>query len=71
MPELCVGERRWVVPTGSNLLDALNDAGLHVPYSCRAGSCHACLVHCEVGQPLDAMPEALALDKHALGWRLA
>ena len=71
MPELCVGEHRWAVPTGSNLLDALNEAGLNVPYSCRAGSCHACLVHCQAGQPLDAMPEALALDQHALGWRLA
>ncbi|MEN5142349.1 iron-sulfur-binding ferredoxin reductase [Pseudomonas juntendi] len=71
MPELCVGERRWAVPTGSNLLDALNEAGLNVPYSCRAGSCHACLVHCQGGQLLDAMPEALSLDKHAQGWRLA
>ncbi|MGE8461026.1 MAG: iron-sulfur-binding ferredoxin reductase [Pseudomonas capeferrum] len=71
MPELCVGERRWTVPTGSNLLDALNEAGLNVPYSCRAGNCHACLVHCLDGQPVDALPEALALDKHAQGWRLA
>ncbi|SPO57282.1 conserved protein of unknown function [Pseudomonas sp. JV551A1] len=71
MPELCVGERRWAVPTGSNLLDALNDAGLNVPYSCRAGSCHACLVRCLAGQPLDALPQALAQDKHAQGWRLA
>ncbi|UDU80388.1 iron-sulfur-binding ferredoxin reductase [Pseudomonas sp. HN2-3] len=71
MPELCVGESRWTVPTGSNLLDALNEAGLNVPYSCRAGSCHACLVHCLDGQPVDALPEALALDKHAQGWRLA
>lgn len=71
MPELCVGERRWTVPAGSNLLDALNAEGLNVPYSCRAGSCHACLVHCLAGQPADALPEALALDKHAQGWRLA
>ncbi|QCI10933.1 iron-sulfur-binding ferredoxin reductase [Pseudomonas putida] len=71
MPELCVGERRWTVPAGSNLLDALNAEGLNVPYSCRAGSCHACLVHCLAGQPADARPEALALDKHAQGWRLA
>lgn len=71
MPELCVGERRWAVPTGSNLLDALNEAGLDVPYSCRAGSCHACLVHCLAGQPLDARPEALAPDKQAQGWHLA
>ncbi|WP_449431349.1 iron-sulfur-binding ferredoxin reductase [Pseudomonas putida] len=71
MPELCVGERRWTVPTGSNLLDALNEAGLNVPYSCRAGSCHACLVHCLDGVPSDALPEALSLDKYAQGWRLA
>ena len=71
MPELHVGERRWTVPAGSNLLDALNQAGINVPYSCRAGSCHACLVHCLDGQPADALPEALALDKHAQGWRLA
>lgn len=71
MAELSVGVRRWTVPTGSNLLDALNEAGLNVPYSCRAGSCHACLVHCLEGQPADALPEALALEKHAQGWRLA
>ncbi|WP_145188141.1 MULTISPECIES: iron-sulfur-binding ferredoxin reductase [unclassified Pseudomonas] len=71
MPDITVGERRWTVPTGRNLLDALNEAGHHVPYSCRAGSCHACLVQCLSGQPVDALPEALALDKHALGWRLA
>lgn len=71
MPELCVGEHRWTVAAGSNLLDALNDAGFAVPYSCRAGSCHACLVRCCQGQPADALPEALALDKYALGWRLA
>lgn len=71
MPEIRVGTRCWTVPTGANLLDALNEAGLGVPYSCRAGSCHACLVRCEDGLPLDALPEALALDRHAVGWRLA
>lgn len=71
MPELCVGERRWAVAPGSNLLDALNAAGCNVPYSCRAGSCHACLVHCLDGQPLDALPAALDADKRAQGWRLA
>ncbi|QXI39442.1 iron-sulfur-binding ferredoxin reductase [Pseudomonas xantholysinigenes] len=71
MPELCVGERQWAVPGGSNLLDALNEAGLNVPYSCRAGSCHACLVRCLDGMPIDAKPEALAADKREQGWRLA
>ncbi|EPN45970.1 hypothetical protein A244_24659, partial [Pseudomonas syringae pv. actinidiae ICMP 18807] len=34
------------MPSAGNLLDALNHAGVPVPYSCRAGSCHACLVRC-------------------------
>ncbi|MFQ6574471.1 iron-sulfur-binding ferredoxin reductase [Pseudomonas sp. UM16] len=71
MPELCVGERCWAVPAGSNLLDALNAGGCSVPYSCRAGSCHACLVRCLEGQPVDALPDALSADKREQGWRLA
>ena len=71
MPELRVGDRQWSVPASSNLLDALNSAGLSVPYSCRAGSCHACLVRCVAGEPLDALPEALHADKRQQGWRLA
>lgn len=71
MAELTVDERRWAVPLGSNLLDVLNDAGCAVPYSCRAGSCHACLVRCLDGLPVDAKPEALNADKRDEGWRLA
>lgn len=70
MPELHVGERHWSVPTGSNLLDALNQAGVAVPYSCRAGSCHACLVRCE-GEVDDRQPEALSPAQRQDGWRLA
>ena len=71
MPELCVDTRCWPVPSGSNLLDALIGAGIAVPYSCRAGSCHACLVRCLDGQPDDAQPQALTIDKREQGWRLA
>lgn len=71
MPELRAGDRRWSVTPGSNLLDALNSAGVSVPYSCRAGSCHACLVRCVGGEPLDALPEALGAAKREQGWRLA
>ena len=71
MPELRVGERNWQVAAGSNLLDTLNDAGVVVPYSCRAGSCHACLVRCLEGVPGDARPDALSEDKRQQGWRLA
>jgi NAD(P)H-flavin reductase/ferredoxin len=71
MPELRVGERRWTVDAGSNLLDSLNQAGISVPYSCRAGSCHACLVQCIEGEPVDALPEALDAGQRQQGWRLA
>ncbi|AZC20335.1 iron-sulfur-binding ferredoxin reductase [Pseudomonas sp. CMR5c] len=71
MPELTVGGQRWQVAPGSNLLDALNQAGVAVPYSCRAGSCHACLVHCVQGLPADIRPDALSNEQRQLGWRLA
>ncbi|MGX1123540.1 iron-sulfur-binding ferredoxin reductase [Pseudomonas sp. HLS-6 TE3448] len=71
MPELHVGEHCWTVAAGSNLLDALNDAGMAIPYSCRAGSCHACLVRCLEGVPTDTNPAALAEEKRQDGWRLA
>ncbi|UZJ61471.1 iron-sulfur-binding ferredoxin reductase [Pseudomonas sp. KU26590] len=71
MPELQVGDRKWSVAPGTHLLDALNDAGLSVPYSCRAGSCHACMVRCVSGEPLDAQPEALDPARRGQGWRLS
>jgi len=71
MPDITVGARHWTVAAGQNLLDTLNAQGLNVPYSCRAGSCHACLVQCLRGEPLDSKPEALDAGKRADGWRLA
>ena len=71
MPELQVADRHWSVADGSNLLDSLNQAGVAVPYSCRAGSCHACLVRCVRGEPADLKPDALARAQRDQGWRLA
>ena len=71
MPQLSVGERCWQVPVGSNLLDALNGAGLAVPHGCRAGVCQTCRVLCTQGQPFDARPDALDPAQRAQGWRLA
>lgn len=71
MPELEVAGKRWTVAPASNLLDALNAGGCKVPYSCRAGSCHACLVRCLSGEPADAKPEALDRFQRAEGWRLS
>ncbi|WP_298183637.1 iron-sulfur-binding ferredoxin reductase [uncultured Pseudomonas sp.] len=71
MPELRVAERCLEVSPASNLLDSLLVAGIAVPYSCRAGSCHACLVRCVRGELLDAKPEALDTTQREQGWRLA
>lgn len=71
MPEVRVGARVITVAPGSNLLDSLNHAGLTVPYSCRAGSCCACMVRCLSGAPDDAQPEALNSQQRAAGWCLA
>ena len=71
MPELHVADQHRSVATGSNLLDSLNQAGVPVPYSCRAGSCHACLVRCVRGEPLDLQPDALTRAQREQGWRLA
>lgn len=70
-PRVHAAGRAWPVPAGSNLLDALNGAGLRVPYSCRSGSCHACLVRCVRGELLDERPEALSEERRDQGWRLA
>ena len=71
MPDIAAAGRIWSVSPGSNLLDALNAQGLRVPYSCRSGNCHACLVRCSGGEPLDEKPEALNAALRQLGWRLA
>lgn len=70
MPELRLGERTLAVEAGSNLLDTLLAAGVVIPYSCRSGSCHACLVRCR-GELVDARPDALSAEQREQGWRLA
>ncbi|RDH80446.1 hypothetical protein DVS77_01175 [Mycolicibacterium moriokaense] len=48
---------RW--PAGTLLLDALTDAGIDVPYSCREGSCCTCV--CKVLRGRVAMRDCPAL----------
>jgi NAD(P)H-flavin reductase/ferredoxin len=71
MPEVRVADQNIQVESGGNLLDSLLAAGIAVPFSCRAGRCHACLVRCVQGQPADAQPQALSAAQQTQGWRLA
>lgn len=71
MPDLRVGDQLLSVAPATNLLDALLAAQIRVPYSCRAGSCHACMVQCLNGELSDAKPDALNVERRQQGWRLA
>jgi NAD(P)H-flavin reductase/ferredoxin len=71
VPKVTVGETQVCLAPATNLLDGLLAAGIKVPYSCRAGSCHACMVRCLSGEPLDAQPDALSVEQRQQGWRLA
>ena len=71
MPEVRVGVRHVNLASGTNLLSGLLAAGINVPHSCRAGSCHACMVRCLSGELVDAQPDALSAAQRQQGWRLA
>lgn len=71
MPVLEINARQLSVHSGELLLDALLARGVAVPHSCRAGSCHACLVQCIAGELDDPAPGLLNPQHYAEGWRLA
>lgn len=71
MHELRLNNRTITVTRGTNLLDALLDAGEPVAWSCRAGNCQACLIKAIDGKvPLTARKN-LEEDQQQAGWLLA
>lgn len=71
MPEIHIAGKTVSAVDNANLLDVLLAAGLPIPYSCRAGSCQACMLRCTQGELLDEKPDALSAQQRAQGWRLA
>lgn len=71
MPELRLGSQRLQVASGTNLLQALLDAGEPVAHSCRAGACHACLVRARPGQAPKPASEPLSAELRGQGWLLS
>lgn len=70
---LTVQPAGWVMPVarGQSLLEAAQAAGIHLPRSCRNGSCRACRCRMLAGQ-VDyrvAWP-GLSTDEHQEGWVL-
>jgi ferredoxin len=56
-------------PPDKTILEAAQEAGIVIPFSCQGGTCHTCAVKAE--GPIDC-EEMLALtaDEMAEGWRL-
>ena len=51
MPEIKIFDSLCQLEQGENLLDGLLRQGIRIPYSCRAGICHSCLLKLENGCP--------------------
>jgi len=54
-----LGDNHVTISTGQSVLDALLDAGIEVPYSCRAGICQSCLTQAKSGKPPSAAQAGL------------
>ncbi len=50
------------VPAEQSILDAMLEAGIDAPYSCKAGSCKTCVVKVLAGEP-DHRDSALSVDE--------
>ncbi len=56
---------------GQLLIEAMEDAGLSPPFSCRAGACAACMCHLEEGDVELAHNHVLSEDEINDGWILS
>lgn len=50
--ELTLSGLNLEVPVGQTLLEAMEAAGVWVPYDCRRGECHMCMTQVAAGQPI-------------------
>jgi ferredoxin-NADP reductase/ferredoxin/truncated hemoglobin YjbI len=51
MPRVTFEGRRCPIREGESVLDALTRGGANVPFSCRRGRCHVCLLRANDGDP--------------------
>ena len=52
------------------ILETAEDAGLHLPYDCRSGTCTTCMQKCLEGEMDQDLAFALDDDELERGWRL-
>ncbi|QIB52741.1 2Fe-2S iron-sulfur cluster-binding protein [Pseudomonas sp. OIL-1] len=71
MPELRLGNLTLHAGHGENLLDKLLAEGQTVPWSCRGGYCHTCLVQAQPGQAPAEACHTLTAEQREAGWLLS
>jgi CDP-4-dehydro-6-deoxyglucose reductase, E3 len=71
MPRIVCDGREVEVRSGEHLLDALAQAGISIPSSCRVGACQACLVQATSGTPPAESQAGLKDSLRAQGYFLA
>ena len=71
MPVITVSTRPHPVNKEKRLLDSLLEKGERIPFSCRSGVCHACMMKAESGTPPARSQKPLDPKKASEGYFLA
>ena len=59
------------IRSNESILDACLRSAIELPFSCRAGSCHTCLLRCSEGEVPEAAQRGLPLELRQRGYLLA
>ena len=60
MPKIIYKEKEFECDSDKSLLDSISSQGTFMPYSCRGGFCHACMVKATKGTPPPESQEGLS-----------
>ncbi|WP_422410310.1 MULTISPECIES: 2Fe-2S iron-sulfur cluster-binding protein [unclassified Endozoicomonas] len=71
MPVITLSNRAYPVDKNQNLLDSLLAKGEKIPFSCRSGICHACLMKADTGHLSERSQAGLSSEKVHEGYFLA
>ncbi len=71
MSSIVVNDKSYPLASGATVLDTLLDAGLEVPFGCRAGACQTCLLRATSGTIPAEAQQGLKDTLKAEGWFLA
>jgi ferredoxin len=67
--EFLISGKTVECPATKTVLEAAQEAGLEIPFSCQGGTCHSCAVKAEGEMDCEEML-ALSAEEMSQGWRL-